>query len=97
MSLQRSLLTGVERRHIVISAATTVDNKGSDAFPVAGGLRVMIKVEQPSSCCTVTVWRRQAGLLQYENKTDYIQMTQIISLYEYILQLSLIEFLCISY
>ena len=59
-----------EMWHIVISAATRVDNEVSDAFPIAGCLRVTTEVAQLLVFHTVTVWGRQVGLLQYQHSTD---------------------------
>ena len=56
--------------HIIISAATHVDNEVSDAFPVACCLRVTTEVAQLLLSHTVTVWWRQVGLLQYQHSTD---------------------------
>ena len=56
--------------HIIISAATLVNNEVSDAFPVAGRLRVTTEVAQLFVIHTVTVWWRQVGLLQYQHSTD---------------------------
>ena len=56
--------------HIIISATTLVDNEVSDAFPVAGRLRVTTEVAQLLVFHTVTVWWRQVGLLQYQHSTD---------------------------
>ena len=49
--------------HIVISAAALFDNEDSDAFPVAGRLRVTTEVAQLFVSHTVTVWWRQVGFL----------------------------------
>ena len=56
--------------HIVISAATSVDNKVSDAFSVAGRLRVLIEVAQLPVFPAFTVWWWQVGLLQNRHSTD---------------------------
>ena len=56
--------------HIVISAAARFDNEVSDAFPVAGCLRVTTEVAQLFVSHTVTVWWRQVGPLQYQHSTD---------------------------
>ena len=60
----------MDRWHIVISAATSVDNEVSDAFSVAGRLRVAIEVAQLPVFHAFTVWWRQVGLLQYRHSTD---------------------------
>ena len=59
-----------EMWHTVLSAAARVDNEVSDAFPVAGCLRVTTEVGQLLVFHTVTVWWRQVGLLQYQHSTD---------------------------
>ena len=59
-------VTFVDRRHIVVSTATGVDDEISEAFPVAGRLRVTIEVAQLSFCHTIAVWGRQVGLLQHQ-------------------------------
>ena len=65
------LLTCIgEMWHIVISAAALFDNEVSDAFPVAGRLRVTTEVAQLLVFLTVTVWWRQVGFLQYQHSTD---------------------------
>ena len=59
-----------EMWHTILSAATHFDNEVSDAFPVAGRLRVTTEVAQLFVSHTVTVWWRQVGLLQYQHSTD---------------------------
>ena len=60
-----ALLTCIKGRHVVISAATDRDNEVSEAFPVAGCLRVTVEVTQLSVFLTITIRRRQVGLLKH--------------------------------
>ena len=60
----------MDRWHIIISTATSVDNKVSDAFSVAGRLRVLIEVTQLPVFPAFTVWWWQVRLLQYRHSTD---------------------------
>ena len=66
-----ALLTCIKARHVEISAATSRDNEVSDAFPVAGCLRVTVEVTQLSMFHTITIWRRQVGLLKHRKTTEY--------------------------